>query len=114
MLGLAWGLHFLSQWGRRAEDPFRGLRAGPVRYSPLSLSPIGDPESFPGLHRHPHNTPRMIPNTAKVCLKIEKPRWELRETSIELRRRERCEPRVRLTRKGQERAGRDGLRRAEF
>ena len=22
-------------WGRRAEDPFRGLRAGPVRYSPL-------------------------------------------------------------------------------
>jgi hypothetical protein len=36
-LGLAWGLHFPRQWGRRAEDPFRGLRAGPVRSSPLFL-----------------------------------------------------------------------------
>jgi hypothetical protein len=35
-------LHFQRKWGRRAEDPFRGLRAGPVRYSPLSASPSGD------------------------------------------------------------------------
>src|SRR5258708_39035786 len=34
-LALAWRLQPKSQWGRRAEDPFRGLRAGPVRYSPL-------------------------------------------------------------------------------
>jgi hypothetical protein len=27
-------LHFRHAWGRRAEDPFRGLRAGPVRTSP--------------------------------------------------------------------------------
>src|SRR5258706_15553250 len=27
-------LHFIRAWGRRAEDPFRGLRAGPVRTSP--------------------------------------------------------------------------------
>src|SRR5712664_3035207 len=37
-LGLAWSLHFQSSWGRRTEDPFRGLRAGPVRYSPFFLS----------------------------------------------------------------------------
>ena len=29
------GLALKGSWGRRAEDPFRGLRAGPVRYSPL-------------------------------------------------------------------------------
>jgi hypothetical protein len=23
-----------DRWGKRAEDPFRGLRAGPVRFSP--------------------------------------------------------------------------------
>src|SRR6266576_567363 len=34
-LGLAWGLHFLWPWGGRTEDPFRGLRAGAVRYSPF-------------------------------------------------------------------------------
>jgi hypothetical protein len=27
-----------SPWGRRAEDPFRGLRAGPARTSPHFLS----------------------------------------------------------------------------
>ena len=36
-LELAWGLHFQGRWGRRTEDPFRGLRAGPVRYSPLFI-----------------------------------------------------------------------------
>jgi hypothetical protein len=27
----------LRAWGARAEDPFRGLRAGPVRLSPTSF-----------------------------------------------------------------------------
>jgi hypothetical protein len=40
--------------GTRAEDPFRGLRAGPVRSSPFSLSP------FPPYH------PQRNPNTAEV------------------------------------------------
>jgi hypothetical protein len=31
---MANGLHPQKRWGRRAEDPFRGLRAGPVRSSP--------------------------------------------------------------------------------
>jgi len=34
-LGMAKSLHYTQLWGRRTEDPFRGLRAGPVRYSPL-------------------------------------------------------------------------------
>ena len=55
-LALARGLQPMSQWGRRAEDPFRGLRAGPVRYSPLSLSPNGDPENFQAVIGHPNNT----------------------------------------------------------
>jgi hypothetical protein len=55
-LALAWRLQPMSQWGRRAEDPFRGLRAGPVRYSPLSLSPNGDPESLQAVIGHPNNT----------------------------------------------------------
>jgi hypothetical protein len=50
-LALAWRLQPKSQWGRRAEDPFRGLRAGPVRYSPLFLFPLqlsagGFPQAF--------------------------------------------------------------------
>ncbi len=48
----------MCQWGRRAEDPFRGLRAGPVRYSPLSLSPYDDPESLRAViepHQHPEH-----------------------------------------------------------
>jgi len=47
----------MSQWGRRAEDPFRGLRAGPVRISPLLLPPNGEPEFLPEPHRTPQNTP---------------------------------------------------------
>jgi hypothetical protein len=31
-LGLA---NLVDPWGRRAEDPFRGLRAGPVCFSPF-------------------------------------------------------------------------------
>ncbi len=37
-LGLAYGLHIKRQWERRAEDPFRGLRAGPVRLSPFTFA----------------------------------------------------------------------------
>jgi hypothetical protein len=35
-------------WGTRAEDPFRGLRAGPVRSSPFFLShfPENSSQSF--------------------------------------------------------------------
>lgn len=33
-LRMARRLQIYKTWGRRAEDPFRGLRAGPVRFSP--------------------------------------------------------------------------------
>ena len=59
MLRVAWSLHFVGKWGRRAEDPFRGLRAGPVRYSPLTLSPTGELEIFPRVTdtpKHPGNS----------------------------------------------------------
>ena len=60
-LGLAWGLHFLKQWGRRTEDPFRGLRAGPVRYSPLFLfPPICRPEFPRDLTHLPQHTPNLV------------------------------------------------------
>ena len=36
-LGMARDLQSYGQWGRRAEDPFRGLRAGPVRFLPFYL-----------------------------------------------------------------------------
>lgn len=62
---MAEGLHSSSQWGRRAEDPFRGLRAGPVRYSPLSLPPTGEPDTFRNSPKHP-KTPRAKPNRAEV------------------------------------------------
>ena len=49
-------LQISKLWGRRAEDPFRGLRAGPVRFSPFFIfgfnkspnrtSADGDPETF--------------------------------------------------------------------
>ena len=113
-LVLAEGLHSQSQWGRRAEDPFRGLRAGPVRYSPLSLSPSGDPDCLRGAHRITPKTPRTLPNTAKVRLKTKKPRWEFLERSIKLPQRERCGLRFRLTGNEREWAGRDGPRRAAF
>jgi hypothetical protein len=55
-LRMARGLLFYRPWGRRAEDPFRGLRAGPVRFSPFysqvcetspnRTSADGDPEAF--------------------------------------------------------------------
>jgi hypothetical protein len=88
-LALAEGLHSQSQWGRRAEDPFRGLRAGPVRYSPLSLSPNGDPEfPFWCSPKHPKNTPDTFEHGESVP-ENRKTVW--REPSIELRLRQRCE-----------------------
>jgi hypothetical protein len=32
---MARGLHSLRAWEELAEDPFRGLRAGPVTFSPF-------------------------------------------------------------------------------
>jgi len=49
-LGVAWGVQSYSQWGRRAEDPFRGLRAGPVRYSPLFLVASRELAILPDVH----------------------------------------------------------------
>ncbi len=66
-LALAWRLQPKSQWGRRAEDPFRGLRAGPVRYSPLSLSPDGDPESLRAVTGNPINTPDTFDHDGSVA-----------------------------------------------
>jgi hypothetical protein len=63
-LGLAWGLHFPRKWGRRAEDPFRGLRAGPVRYSPLSVSPSGDTAFARNLSA---TLPKQTPTLPKRC-----------------------------------------------
>ncbi len=53
-LRLAWSLHFLRQWGRRTEDPFRGLRAGPVRYSPLFYFRCNVGWRFPASPIHLH------------------------------------------------------------
>ena len=37
-ISMAGRLHLSHEWGRRAEDPFRGLRAGPVRFSPITFA----------------------------------------------------------------------------
>ena len=37
-LKLVQRLHTLNAWEERAEDPFRGLRAGPASFSPFSFS----------------------------------------------------------------------------
>jgi hypothetical protein len=37
-LRLVQRLHILNAWEERAEDPFRGLRAGPASFSPFSFS----------------------------------------------------------------------------
>jgi hypothetical protein len=74
-LRMARGLLFSQVWGRRAEDPFRGLRAGPVRFSPFLFlgcetspnrtSADGDPDAFRTIAILP-DTPTK-PNTAEVC-----------------------------------------------
>src|SRR5256885_17197440 len=77
MLELAWSLQFESLWGRRTEDPFRGLRAGPVRYSPLFISrrqvtPHGSPTvvaSFP-----PQSETEEITKVCPLEVRISTPR----------------------------------------
>jgi len=54
-------LQFYKLWGRRAEDPFRGLRAGPVRFSPI-LSLMVSRLSFPETHQA---TPEATPGNKK-------------------------------------------------
>jgi len=54
-----------SVWGSRAEDPFRGLRAGPVRCSPLYFR-RGDPGRPSGSSLTPKNTHQTYPHTAAV------------------------------------------------
>src|SRR4029077_3491175 len=67
------GLAVKVVWGRRAEDPFRGLRAGPVRYSPLYLRrPVTG--TTVRIVTTPQ-TPQIIPNTAKVCALRESLGW---------------------------------------
>ena len=44
-LGLARSLHSQKEWEELAEDPFRGLRAGPVTFSPF-LFPHDESQRF--------------------------------------------------------------------
>ncbi|PYU14221.1 MAG: hypothetical protein DMG37_08085 [Acidobacteria bacterium] len=59
---MAQRLQFYKLWGRRAEDPFRGLRAGPVRFSPI-LSLMVSRLAFPETHQA---TPEVTPGNKKV------------------------------------------------
>jgi hypothetical protein len=49
-LGLARSLQCQKAWEELAEDPFRGLRAGPVTFSPfLFFLPVETPNGFASL-----------------------------------------------------------------
>ena len=65
-LGVASGLHPSKTWEELAEDPFRGLRAGPADFSPslFCTSADGVPEAseYTKPSKHPE-----LPNTAEVC-----------------------------------------------
>jgi len=63
---LAGSVHPQDPWGRRAEDPFRGLRAGPVRTSPhFCRSAI-----FALLDRTPATTKSLeLDQAAEACLR---------------------------------------------
>ena len=41
-------LHRQKAWEELAEDPFRGLRAGPVTFSPFLFLPQREPERASG------------------------------------------------------------------
>src|SRR5215470_1528873 len=58
-------LQFFDRWGRRAEDPFRGLRAGPVRFSPQHFCRSVSRNSSE-LHQATPKTPRENENAAGV------------------------------------------------
>src|SRR5262249_25698461 len=60
MVGQAVAL--LIAWGRRAEDPFRGLRAGPVRSSPHFCSYL------PRRRQTPEHANEIISPPGVVCL----------------------------------------------
>jgi hypothetical protein len=49
-LEMARSLHRQKAWEELAEDPFRGLRAGPVTFSPfLFFLPVETPNGFASL-----------------------------------------------------------------
>jgi hypothetical protein len=52
---MALNLLVIDPWEKLAEDPFRGLRAGPANFSPSLLPMVTRKAS--GAHR-PHHTPR--------------------------------------------------------
>jgi hypothetical protein len=66
---MASGLHLLGAWEELAEDPFRGLRAGPADFSPSSFQVCK--ALLPMVFRIPPGTPTLphpeLPNTAEVC-----------------------------------------------
>jgi hypothetical protein len=54
---MAQNLHSSEAWEELAEDPFRGLRAGPASFSPFSLLPrlaIRNPSGRDPSKRHPN------------------------------------------------------------
>jgi len=61
-ISMARRLQFFGPWGRRAEDPFRGLRAGPVRFSPI-LSLMVSRLIFLSLTTPP---PKIVPGNRRV------------------------------------------------
>jgi hypothetical protein len=81
-LEMAYGLH-LHRRGARAEDPFRGLRAGPVRLSPTFFhSPrFRRSRAFPHFRRPPKNTPNVpnrrrcvaTPSHLRICVEPPRP-----------------------------------------
>lgn len=72
---MAGGLQLLSQWGRRAEDPFRGLRAGPVRYSPLfHFRRSVTRKSIRTLTGLPQGTPNISISGGSVCVQADERR----------------------------------------
>jgi len=75
---MASGLHLIRAWEELAEDPFRGLRAGPASFSPFT-SAEGAPETPSGRHQ-PSKHPE-LPNTAEVC-------WVLTHTNHDTLSRE--------------------------
>ena len=55
-----------GQWGRRAEDPFKGIEGWAGSHSPLSLSADSVTRKPSGNH-HPT---QKYPNPAEVCLLV--------------------------------------------
>jgi hypothetical protein len=61
-------LHYEKPWEKLAEDPFRGLRAGPAIFSPSLLPMVTrNASGAPTPPKHPE-----LPNTAEVSYIEEK------------------------------------------